>query len=218
MTEGIHFFSFCDFYICPKYYLFRIFLVLFSEGFFLYWFLSNAKGYYHIQVLSNTYINSRILILYYHQASQLVGSQMEVIQVDQYESDTLDGDIIEKNDSTKEVMKVRRKTRTKFWFKDTTFDTVDEPEALVKNGWSKHFTNYTDKGRRIYYRCKKARRLGTRCNASVSLFYHADSDKVKVYKIEADHDHTEGEIRRIDEDIKKKYRRIIQRWHNNRFE
>ena len=139
--RGYTCFSFCDFYICPKYHLFRIFLVLFSEGFFLNWFFPNAKGYYHIQVLPNIYINSRVLILYYQQASQLLDSQMEVTQVDQCESDTLDGNIIEKNDSTKGVMKVCRKTRTTFWFKDTTFDTVDEAKALIKNGSSKHYTN-----------------------------------------------------------------------------
>jgi hypothetical protein len=113
MTEGIHFFSFYDFYACPKYYLFGIFLVLFSERIFLCWFFRNAMGYYHIQVLSNTYINLRILLLYYHQASQLVDSQMEVTQVDQYESDTLDKDIIEKNDSTKRVKKVCEKNTNK---------------------------------------------------------------------------------------------------------
>jgi hypothetical protein len=45
------FFSFCDFYICPKYYPSGIFLILFSEGFFFYWFLPDAKGYSHIQVI-----------------------------------------------------------------------------------------------------------------------------------------------------------------------
>jgi hypothetical protein len=43
--------------------------------------------------------------------SQLVNSRMEVTQVDQYESDE---DIIENNDSTKEVKNVRTKKRTKF--------------------------------------------------------------------------------------------------------
>jgi len=35
---------------------------------------------------------------------------MDVTQVDQYESDTLDEDIIEKNDSSKRVKKVHKKT------------------------------------------------------------------------------------------------------------
>jgi len=143
------------------------------------------------------------LLLYYHQANQLVDSRMEVTQVDQYESDTLDEDSIEKNDSTKRVKKVCEKARTKFWIKDTTFNTGSEAEASIKSEWSKHYTNYTDKGKRVYYRCKKARRRGPQCSAGVSLLYHADSDKVTVYKTEADHDHTEGEIRGIDEDIKK---------------
>jgi len=128
---------------------------------------------------------------------------MDVTQVDQYESDTLDEDIIEKNDSSKRVKKVHKKTWTNFWIKDTTFNTGSEAEALIKNEWSKHYTNYTDKGKRVYYRCKKARRRGPKCSADVSLLYHTDSDKVTVYKTEADHDHTDAEIRGIDEDIKK---------------
>ena len=108
--RGYTFFSFYDFYTLPKCYPFGIFLVLFSERIFLCWFFRNTMGYYHIKVLSNTYINSRILLLYYHQASQLADSQTEVTQVDQYESDTLDEDIIEKNDSSKRVKKVHKKT------------------------------------------------------------------------------------------------------------
>jgi len=45
---------------------------------------------------------------------------MEVTQVDQYESDE---DVIENNDSIKEVKKVHRKRRTKFWIEDKTFET-----------------------------------------------------------------------------------------------
>jgi len=88
-------------------------------------------GFYHIQVLFKTYINRRILLLYYHQMSQLVDSRIEVTQVDQYESDD---DIIENNDSTKEVKNTHTKKRKKFWIKDGTFDTTSEAEALVKNG------------------------------------------------------------------------------------
>ena len=124
---------------------------------------------------------------------------MEVTQVDQYESDE---DVIENNDSIKEVKKVHRKRRTKLWIKDKTFETPSEAEVLVKNGWSKHYTNFTDKGKRIYYRCKKVRRRGVQCSASLSLLYHADSDQVTIYKTEGDHDHHEDEIRGIGDDIK----------------
>ena len=136
-------------------------------------------GYYHIQVLSNAYINSRILLLYYHQASQLVDSQMEIMQVDQYESDTLDEDITEKNDAIKRAQKICAKIQTKFWMKNTTFNTVSEAEALIKSGWSKHYANYTDKGKRVYYRCKKARRRGPQCGAGVFLLYHLTMNLLK---------------------------------------
>jgi hypothetical protein len=133
---------------------------------------------------------------------------MEVTQVDQYESDK---DVIEKNDSTKGIKNVHTKKRTKFWTKDKTFDTASEAETLVGNGWSKHFSNYTDKGKRVYYRCKKARRHDAQCNASVSLLYHADSDQVTVYRTDGDHDHHETEIRGIDKNIKQ----CIERLYND---
>jgi hypothetical protein len=76
-----------------------------------------------------------------------------------------------------------KKTRTKFWIKDTTFNTGSEAEALIKSECSKHYTNYTDKGKRVYYRCKKARRRSPQCSAGVSLLYHADSDNYGLHHI-----------------------------------
>ena len=123
-------------FTCPKCYLFAIFLVPFNERFFLYGFLLNEKGFYHIQVLFKTYINSWISVLYYHQDSQLMASQMEVTQVDQYESDE---DVIENNDSIKEVKKVHRKRRTKFWIEDKTFETPLYTSSWFRFDSSKRF-------------------------------------------------------------------------------
>jgi len=127
---------------------------------------------------------------------------MDIIQVDQYESDTSDEEIIEKNGTKNGNQIIHKKTKTKFWVKEATFSTGGEAQASIKNEWSKHYTNYTECGKRVYYRCKKAKRRGSQCRAGVSLLYHADSDKVTVYKTEADHDHTNAEVRGIDKDVK----------------
>ena len=88
---------------------------------------------------------------------------------------------------------VKRK-KNKFWIKETTFNNAGEAEASLRNDWSKHYTNRTHDGKRVYYRCRKVRRRDPPCSASISLLYHADSDKVTIYRTEADHDHTEDNV------------------------
>jgi len=63
----------------------------------------------------------------------------------------------------------------KHWIKGEVFDNAAEAEALIRNTWSKHYTNYSDDGRRVYYRCKKAKFRGPQCSASIHLLFHADN-------------------------------------------
>jgi hypothetical protein len=67
---------------------------------------------------------------------------MDIIQVDQYESDTSDEEIIEKNGN-----KIIHKKQKKIWVKEATFNTGGEAQASIKNEWSKHYTNYTECGK-----------------------------------------------------------------------
>ncbi|CAF5096442.1 unnamed protein product, partial [Rotaria sp. Silwood1] len=39
-----------------------------------------------------------------------------------------------------------------------TYDNPCEAEASIENQWSKHYTNYTEQGRKVYYRCKRRKR------------------------------------------------------------
>jgi len=50
---------------------------------------------------------------------------------------------------------------------------------------------------------QKNKLRGHQCKASIYLFNHADSDKVSVYKTEAEHDHDDDSSRGISENIKK---------------
>ncbi|CAM4901280.1 unnamed protein product [Rotaria socialis] len=131
---------------------------------------------------------------------------MEVIQVAQYESETSDEEIIKENHDINEQRK-----KSKFWVKESTFDKPSETEALIENQWSKHYTNYTENGRKVYYRCNKVKRRGPQCSASMCLLYHADSDKVTCYKTEAEHDHYDHKGRGIDGNVKK----IIEELYND---
>ncbi|CAF3358563.1 unnamed protein product, partial [Rotaria socialis] len=84
-----------------------------------------------------------------------------------------------------------------------TFDNAGEVEASIKDKWPKHYTNHTENGRMVYYRCSKAKLRGSQCSLSIYLLYHADNDKVTIYKTEAEHNHHIDTVRGIDENVKK---------------
>src|ERR1700722_10846460 len=129
---------------------------------------------------------------------------MEVVKVVQYESETSDEEIVEgrSGSQTDRNQKIRKGKQSKFWIKEATFDQPEEAEASIKSEWAKHYTNYTENGRKVYYRCKKAKRRGPQCSASICLLYHADSDQVTVSKSDAGHDHLNVNYRGIDENVK----------------
>ncbi len=110
------------------------------------------------------------------------------MQVAQYVSDSSDEEIQDENTGIYRSQKQKRK-RTKHWIKEGVSDNAAETEASIGNTWSKHYTNYSDNGRRVYYRCKKAKVRELQCSTSIHLLYHADNDKVSLYKSEDDHDH-----------------------------
>ncbi|CAF3957009.1 unnamed protein product [Rotaria sordida] len=89
---------------------------------------------------------------------------MEVMQVDQYESETSDEEIIEDNHGINAKIKKRK----------------NEVEESIENQWTKRYTNYTEYGRKVYYRY---------------------SDKVTCYKTEGDHDHHDNKSRGMDEKV-----------------
>ncbi|CAM4800311.1 unnamed protein product, partial [Rotaria magnacalcarata] len=55
----------------------------------------------------------------------------------------------------------------------------------------------------VYYRCEKAKLRGSHCTLSIYLLYHAETDKVTIYKNEAEYDHHVDKVRGIDESVKK---------------
>lgn len=100
----------------------------------------------------------------------------------------------------------------KNWVKVATFDNAKEAENSLEKIWSKYYTNKTDEGRRVYFRCNKAKRRGPQCSAKMQLYYHADNDKVTALKTEEDHDHDQNDSTRgIDSDTKA----IIQELYND---
>jgi hypothetical protein len=127
---------------------------------------------------------------------------MEVVRVAEYESNTSD-EVVEESHEINENKRSLIQKKSKFWSKEATFDTPGEAESSIGDKWSKHYTHYSENGRTVYYRCNSAKRRGPQCSARIYLLYHADSDKVTVYKTEDDHDHHNDKCRGIDEEAKK---------------
>ena len=65
---------------------------------------------------------------------------MEVVQVAQYQSDTLDEEAMEEHHGVNGNKRTSKKKKWKFWVKKEVFDTATEVEASVKKQWSKHYT------------------------------------------------------------------------------
>ena len=127
---------------------------------------------------------------------------MEVASVAQYESDVSDEEVIREDHKINEE-RIFQKKKSKFWIIKDTFDCADRAEASVGNRWSKYYTNYTEDGRKCYYRCNKVKLRGFQCPTSIYLLYHSDSDQVTVFQTEAAHEHQNDSTRGIDENVKK---------------
>ncbi|CAF2123572.1 unnamed protein product [Rotaria magnacalcarata] len=128
---------------------------------------------------------------------------MEVTQkVAQYISESSDEEVDTDNNDLQRNKKIKKR-QARYWVKEAEFSNAGEAQASVEIIRSKHYTNYSEIGRRVHYRCKKAKHRGRQCRASMHLLYHADSDKVSMYKTEVDHDHEERQVHGINENVKK---------------
>jgi hypothetical protein len=75
-----------------------------------------------------------------------------VVQVAQYVSDLSDEEFHDENNE-----KHQKKKKRKYWVKEAVFDNAAEAEASLGKTCSTHYTNYSEIGRKVYYRCKKAK-------------------------------------------------------------
>ena len=62
--------------------------------------------------------------------------------------------------------------------------------AITAEGrWSYHYSNYTNDGKKLYYRCKAIKRSKKQCNAAVYRLFDSPSDNVIIYRTENVHEH-----------------------------
>jgi hypothetical protein len=96
------------------------------------------------------------------------------------------------------------------WIKIQSFDDPDKAIAALHGEWGKDFSNNTLEGRKVYFRCKKAKSRGVKCSARRFLLYHSDSLKISLYKTNKDHDHDKTEnIRGISNEVKDIIKQLI---------
>ncbi|CAF3269215.1 unnamed protein product [Rotaria sp. Silwood2] len=110
---------------------------------------------------------------------------MEGIQVAQYVSDLSDEEVNKESNEKPQ----KKKKRTKYWVKEAVFDNAGEAEASLGNAWSKHYTNYSEIGRKVYYRCE----LEQWCKQNVDIPTDENKYFVVSYKIIYDDEEDDDE-------------------------
>jgi len=75
----------------------------------------------------------------------------------------------------------RKKRKTIVWEWVHDFDEKGDAETFVsqQNCWSKSYTNQSNDGRKVVYRCNRGKKRTDECEAHVQLLYDATSDIVK---------------------------------------
>ena len=143
--------------------------------------------------------------------------------VPKYESSDEEHSIV----SDRPLKKPRRRNRKRSWNIEQTFEDKATAIAFIENenNWSYHYSNNTSEGKKTYYRCNLAKRMGDQCDASIHLVYHNDSLNVTLYRTANNHtcgqsspvglsDEAKAEIARLN-DLKVKPKKIYELLHKN---
>lgn len=103
--------------------------------------------------------------------------------------DGQDDEIEPTNDAVEPKNKQRRVHKN--WQHHETFDNKPDAEEAVRNEgcWSYHYSNTSDAGRRINYRCNLAKFRGKQCDAAIYLLYDSRSNRVTLFRSQSDHTH-----------------------------
>ena len=98
----------------------------------------------------------------------------------------------EEEEEIQENQQEKKKTKTHLrWTKSATFETEEGAIESLGNKWSIDYSNETEEGKKVFYRCTQVQRRGPKCSARSYLLYHADSLDTTVFKTLAEHDHDE---------------------------
>lgn len=109
----------------------------------------------------------------------------------------------------------RAAKKTRHWTQEKIFDNDLDAQSFINSEgcWSTRYTNQSEQGKKVFYRCKLVKKKGPQCDASLQLHY--DSASFRVFLLRAGkHTHNEvgANIRGIDNSTKQK---LEEMFNNN---
>ncbi|XP_028966871.1 uncharacterized protein LOC114828134 [Galendromus occidentalis] len=92
-------------------------------------------------------------------------------------------------------VKRRGRGKERIWTQIECFNNDAQAKAFVQaeKTWVMQKKTQVQEGTKVYYECSKYR--SAKCPAAVSILYHANSDKVSVFRASGDHNHAPLEPR-----------------------
>lgn len=107
----------------------------------------------------------------------------------------LQSDSDSENSDQEQNLPVKKKRVYQSWEFVKKFDNSGLAQKALDQEkiWSINYSNVSEEGKKIYYRCNKAKRRGSQCSAKRYLLYDSLSDAVFLYQTENDHDHDSNE-------------------------
>lgn len=119
-------------------------------------------------------------------ASSLTPKQLSEIGESNFRSFFDEPIAIHSNVNTKAKRRPRIKRKWRFERKFTSYSDATN-FVNCENIWSKWTTNSTSQGRKILYRCRRAKLKGQQCEAGMSLLFCSGSGEVLLHRAENPH-------------------------------
>jgi hypothetical protein len=107
----------------------------------------------------------------------------------------------------------RRAKRSRNWDLVDIFKTKQEALHMINKEdiWSYAYVNKTNDGKKIYYRCNKAKKRTEQCPAGLYLFIDNKSEDVHLFKTEEQHEHQGLEkSNRLSEQMKEEIKKLFE--------
>ncbi len=109
---------------------------------------------------------------------------MADFDVNQYSSGEEEEEEVQENLPEKKKTKIHLR-----WTKSETFENEDMAIQSLGNKWSVDYSNETEEGKKVFYRCTQVKRRGPKCSARYYLLFHSDSLDTTVFKTTDEHNH-----------------------------
>lgn len=84
----------------------------------------------------------------------------------------------------------KKKRIHKEWILEKAFSSKAEADQfLVDENWGYQYSNKSDNGVRINYRCKLVKFRGNQCDAAIALLFDSRSEKIQLFRADSPHTH-----------------------------